>query len=72
MTQTGGTSQTRLTNQAGHDVTPAWSPDGAKLTFASNRPPGGGANYNIFTMNPDGSAQTAVVTNAAIDVFPDW
>ena len=47
-----GTSQTRLTNLAGNDVTPAWSPDGAKLTFASNRPPGGGTNYNIFTMNP--------------------
>ena len=37
-----GTGQTRLTNQAGQDVTPAWSSDGSKIAFASNRPPGHG------------------------------
>ena len=73
ITPTGlNVNQTRLTNKAGHDITPAWSSDGAKLTFASNRPPGGGLNFNIFTMKPDGSAQTAVVTDPAADIFPDW
>ena len=71
MTATGG-SQTRRTQQPGHDITPSWSGDGTKLAFASNRPPGGGLNYNIWTMNANGSSQTAIVTHGAADVFPDW
>jgi Tol biopolymer transport system component len=62
-----------VTFQAGNDTSPAWSVDGARIAFASNRnPPGGGLNFNIFTMNPNGSGQEAVVTHGAADVFPDW
>src|SRR6266850_2561249 len=35
-----GSNQTRLTNNAFLDRTPAWSPDGAQITFASNRDSG--------------------------------
>jgi hypothetical protein len=69
---TGGTQQPRLTFQPGHDTSPAWSGDGQKLAFASNRSPGGGLNFNIWTMNKDGSGQTPLVTHGAADVFPDW
>jgi Tol biopolymer transport system component len=70
---TNGGAQTRRTQQPGHDVTPAWSVEGAKLAFASNRtPPGGGNNYNIFTMEPNGSGQTPLVTHGAADQHPDW
>ncbi len=72
-TPTGLGTQTRRTNQNGHDITPAWSPDGSKLAFASNRSPGGGLNFNIYTMNANGtgSAQSVVIHSAA-DIFPDW
>ncbi len=68
----GGGSQTRRTNQAGHDASPAWSPDGEKLTFATNRTPGGGLNFNIYTMTKTGSNQQSLVIHGAADIFPDW
>ena len=71
MTQSGS-SQTNVTNRAGNDISPAWSSDGTKIAFASNRAPGSGLNYNILTMNPNGSGQTPLVTHPAADVTPDW
>ena len=48
---------------------PAWSPDGSLI--AVTRTPGG--NFDIYTMDSsDGSGQTRLTTNAAIDRFPDW
>jgi len=41
------------------DVTPAWSPDGSRLAFASDRD----GNFEIYTMNPDGS-QVVRLTNS--------
>ncbi|MDQ6787986.1 MAG: serine/threonine-protein kinase [Acidobacteriota bacterium] len=41
----------RLTNNAGDDTQPHWSPDGRAIYFASNRPPQRG----IYRMNADGS-----------------
>src|SRR5581483_4213871 len=32
-----GTGQSRLTTDAGNDAGPAWSPDGTKIAFTSNR-----------------------------------
>jgi TolB protein len=71
----GGGSATRLTTQAGHDVTPSWSQDGAKIAFASNRlPQGGGRNFNIWTMDADGNtgSQQPLVVNSGVELFPDW
>jgi CSLREA domain-containing protein len=66
--------QTRRTSQAGHDITPAWSVDGSKIAFASNRSPGGGLNFNIWTAdaNFNAASQKPLVTHGAADVFPDW
>lgn len=36
-----GSGQTRLTNYAGVDREPAWSPDGTKLAFERDFPEGG-------------------------------
>src|SRR5438552_681201 len=49
-----GTNQTRLTNNAATDELPAWSPDGLKIAFDTNRD----GNYEIYTMNADGTNQT--------------
>ena len=63
-----GSNQTRLTTDPGSDVFPAWSPDGSKIAFASNRD----GNYEIYVMNADGTAQTRLTTNPATDTTPSW
>jgi Tol biopolymer transport system component len=63
-----GSNQTRLTNNDPpvHDTQPAFSPDGKKIAFMSNRdlPPG------IYVMNVDGSNQTRLTNNQAPDSDP--
>ena len=58
-----GTNQTRLTNDPGLDISPAWSPDGTKIIFShadgGNFPP-----INLFTMNPDGSGKSQLTTTS--------
>jgi TolB protein len=46
----------------------AWSPDGSKLAFTSNRD----GNPEIYVMNKDGSGVRRVTNNPAIDVSPTW
>ncbi len=47
---------------------PAWSPDGSKIAFASNRH----GNSGIFVMNSDGSNQTRVTKTPDSESYPDW
>ncbi len=63
-----GSDQTRLTNNAAHDYSPTWSPDGAKIAFTSYRD----GNAEIYVMNTDGSGVTRLTNNAAIDFAPTW
>ncbi len=49
-------NQLQLTTSAADDVDPAWSPDGAKIVFISNRD----GNFEIYVMNADGSKPDAV------------
>jgi Tol biopolymer transport system component len=41
-----GSSRTALTSNSASDVQPVWSPDGTKITFASNRD---GYDFEIYT-----------------------
>jgi hypothetical protein len=56
-----GSNLTQLTWGSRSDIEPCWSPDGAKIAFASNRTAGGGdvafgdRCYNIWVMNADGT-----------------
>jgi Tol biopolymer transport system component len=65
---TDGTNVVRLTNNLYPDQHPAWSPDGTKIAFASNRD----GNSEIYTMNADGSNQTNISNNMAGDYYPIW
>ncbi len=47
---------------------PAWSPDGSKIAFTSNRD----GNPEIYVMNRDGSGLHRMTNNPAIDVTPTW
>lgn len=49
-----GSGERRLTDSPGLDAFPAWSPDGERLTFASDRD---GGNWELYTMDADGSQQ---------------
>jgi hypothetical protein len=53
------------------DGLPAWSPDGTKIAFATNRGPNP-LPTEIFVMNANGSGQTPRTNNAAQDTKPDW
>src|SRR5207247_660118 len=46
----------------------AWRPDGTTIAFATNRD----GNYEIYLMNPDGSAPTRLTNDTAADLDPAW
>jgi hypothetical protein len=52
----------------GDNFVPEPSPDGRKITFASDRD----GNHEIYTMNFDGSAQIRLTNNAVLDDAPSW
>lgn len=60
----------RASGSAGLDVTPAWSPDGTQIAFASNRD---GSDFKLWVMNADGShARLLTPAGAHADVLPTW
>ena len=73
-----GTAQTRLTNDPAYDMSPVWSPDGTQIAFDTQRdlfPPqevGIGPEFEIHTINTDGSGDTRLTNNTEEDRFPAW
>jgi Tol biopolymer transport system component len=63
-----GKNQTRLTDNKASDILPAWSPDGKKIAFTSNRD----GNQEIYVMDADGKNQTRLTDNKAYDNDPVW
>ena len=58
MDSSGPGSAARLTTHAASDLDPAWSPDGLRIAFTSQRD----GNDDIYVMNANGSDQKRLTT----------
>lgn len=63
-----GSGLVELTAPGQYDHHPVYSPDGTKIAFASDRD----GNWEIYTMNADGSNETNITNNPAQDEKPSW
>ena len=70
---TDGTNLVRMTNHPARDTQPAWSPDGRKIAFTSDRR--NRFSLEIYVMNADGDRLEQLTTDhppAVNDEFPTW
>jgi len=65
-----GSGRTQLTADAAHSYDPAWSPDGARIVFASQRD--GDVNGDIYSMNADGTGVVRLTSELGADTDPNW
>ncbi len=63
-----GSDLQRVTDNLAEDKTPAWSPDGKRIAFTSDRE----GNNQIYVMNADGSDVTRLTNNSSFDWEPSW
>lgn len=63
-----GTGLVNVTDHPALDNQPAWSPDGSKLAFRSNRD----GDPEIYQMAADGSGITRLTFHAGLDGEPAW
>ena len=66
----GGGGAMRLTTNTAVDREPAWSPDGTRIVFVSDRD--GVGSTEIYVMNADGGNPTRLTNNMFDDVSPVW
>lgn len=71
-----GTQLRRLTRNPASDRFPAWSPDGSRIVFASDRDRT--FNFDIYVMDSDGSNQVQLTEsgpsmfNGSVEGVPAW
>jgi len=58
----------RITDDAGDDDWPSWSPDGTRIAFQSDR----SGNQDIWLVNVDGSGLVQLTHDPADDLHPAW
>jgi Tol biopolymer transport system component len=63
-----GPGQVNITQSAADDWTPAWSPDGRQIAFASIRQ----GNWEVFIANADGSGLVQVTDDGTGNMSPVW
>jgi YD repeat-containing protein len=68
-----GSGQLRLTNNLSNDDAPAWSPDGSKIVFRSDRDRDCcDPSAQVWTMNADGSGQSDVSNDGTGNYTASW
>jgi hypothetical protein len=58
----------RLTNSGASEWSPAWSPDGERIAFVSDR----NDNAEIYGMRSDGTNEHRLTSSGALDEYPTW
>jgi Tol biopolymer transport system component len=66
--KTDGVSVTQLTTDDADEANPAFSPDGKKIAFASNR----SGHWSIYVMDADGKNVMQVTNARTHDLHPSW
>lgn len=65
-----GTGARNLTNRAGADFYPSWSPSGDRIAFEGDTP---GSYFDVYVMNADGSNLTRITSgNGIYNGHPVW
>lgn len=65
-----GSVPINVTNNPANDVFPAWSPDGTRITFASDRAETN--NLDVYVMNADGTGVTRLTNAPGEDRGTSW
>ncbi|MFN8583092.1 MAG: hypothetical protein U0163_19215 [Gemmatimonadaceae bacterium] len=63
-----GSGLAQLTNAAGSDYHPDWSPDGSQIIWFGTR----GQDTNLWLMNSDGTNAHQITFNQYADAHPDF
>ena len=63
---------TRLTVNGDDDWLPSWSADGTRISFSSNREKENRNDFDIWSMNADGTNQQRYVGTRAWDEYSSW
>jgi Tol biopolymer transport system component/subtilisin family serine protease len=74
LTNTDGTNVVNLTNAAGDDLRPAWSPNGTRIAYNCFRQPDGSlaGPQRICVLNADGTGFKVLSNTLADDFGPAW
>jgi Tol biopolymer transport system component len=69
-----GTRLVQLTHNSAYDYDPAWSADGKKIAFSSNRAPNpvGSNDTEVYVMRADGTNQRRVTDSLGNNWNPAW
>ena len=67
-----GSDLRRLTSSEANDQSPAWSSDGQRIAFQSDRNFPEGENPEIYSVKPDGSCLTWLTNGSARSGEPAW
>src|SRR5687767_1898372 len=66
--QADGTGVRKLTSGLDRQVSPAWSPDGERIVYASDR----GDSFDIWSIKPDGSGNQRLTDGPQDETLPAW